>query len=353
MTDPAILDVDTHLTDASVEMWRPYLTGANADYLPQVLTHEGTDRLLAGGLLLPKPVGRGVGSPLGIGAAAHVDSVEERLRFMRQMRIERAFLLPGFVGLAALDAPDPAARKTLAGAHNQLVYDLASTASEIEFVPVILPDDPQWSIAELRRWRSRTTIRAAVSRPTTHEVRPYRHGLGNPLLRHLVDDGIVLMLHGATGYHQSSPVADHFDDYRFTHVFSHPFEQMVALADLFGSGALDGGLRVAVVEAGCGWIPWFFDRLQEHFDHTGGCQPIPIDVAELARERLLVSVEPGDPGIATAVAALGDSLLAFGSDYPHWDAADPEDLTAFSKTHNPDLVHRILYQNAHDFFFKS
>jgi predicted TIM-barrel fold metal-dependent hydrolase len=46
-------------------------------------------------------------------------------------------------------------------------------------------------------------------------------------------------------------------------------------------------------------------------------------------------------------------LLAFGSDYPHWGAADPEDLTAFSKTHNPDLVHRILYQNAHDFFFKT
>jgi hypothetical protein len=44
---------------------------------------------------------------------------------------------------------------------------------------------------------------------------------------------------------------------------SHPFGQMVALADLFGSGALDGGLRVALVEAGCGWIAWFLDRLQE------------------------------------------------------------------------------------------
>jgi predicted TIM-barrel fold metal-dependent hydrolase len=56
---------------------------------------------------------------------------------------------------------------------------------------------------------------------------------------------------------------------------------------------------------------------------------------------------------AHLVAQLGDSLLAFGSDHPHWDAADPEDLTAFSKTHNPDLAHRILYQNAHDFFFKT
>jgi hypothetical protein len=270
---------------------------------------------------------------------------------MESMNIHRAFLLPGFVGLGALDHPDPLAGRILAQAHNRLVFDIADQADEIEFVPVVIPDNPEWSIRELKRWQTQRPVRAVVSRPTTRHARPYGGEIARPLLDYLIETQTVLMLHGATGYHQASPMADSFTDYRYTHVFSHPFEQMIALADLVGSRVLDAGLRVAIVEAGCGWLPWFAGRLQEHFDHTGGLPRIDLDVTELLRRQIILSVEPGDPGIEHVIAELGDGLLTFGSDFPHWDAARPEDLKSMADRLTADNTQQLLYQNAFDFFY--
>jgi hypothetical protein len=345
-----IIDVDTHLTDASDEMWRPYFRGADAEHAPRVVTEAGTQRLYVGGLLLPKPAGPGTGSPLGIGATTHQDGLTERLEFMSRLNITRAFLLPGFVGLTAHMVSDPAVARALAHAHNEVVHGLSQQAGQLVFAPVVLPDDPDWSVAQLRRWQQSNPLTAVVSRPTTKQVRPYADAAKNPLLRYLLDEGIVLMLHGATGYHQASPMADLFDDYRWTHVFSHPFEHMTALADLIGTGVMSDGLKVGVIEAGCGWVPWFLDRLQDHFTHTGGCQPVNIDVHALVHERLLLGIEPADSGVPGMLTAdLGD-ILAFGSDFPHWDAAKPDDVAGLVDRYGPDVSHRILYQNAHDFY---
>src|SRR3989442_13417593 len=95
----SIFDIDNHLSDASPEMWQPYFRGQDAAHLPRVGKHDGTDRLLAGGLFLPKPSGPGVGSPLGIGAAAPVKSLEDRLAFMDAMWIRDASVTPVLVGL--------------------------------------------------------------------------------------------------------------------------------------------------------------------------------------------------------------------------------------------------------------
>lgn len=350
-TDQPIIDVDTHLTDADPDLWKPFFAAADAHLIPRIVTVDGVNRLDAAGMLLPKPAGPGIGSPLGIGAADHVATLDDRVAFLQKMGIRHSFLLPGFVGLAALDHPDAAVRPVLAAAHNELIHHLSSQVPEIEFAPVVLPDDPEWSLAELRRWEGRATYRGVVSRPTTHQPRPYRDGTKSPLLAHLVDTGTVLMLHGATGYHQASPMADQFDDYRMTHVFSHPFEQMLALADMVHSGALDDGLRLAVVEAGCGWLPWFAGRLQEHYDHTGGLPDLDRDVADLLNRQVLLSVEPGDEGIDAVLEHFGPNLLAFGSDFPHWDAARPEDLDTMAARIGPEATHHILYANAHRFFF--
>jgi hypothetical protein len=347
-----IVDVDTHLTDADEALWKPYFAASELEYLPRVVSHEGVERLDVGGMLLPKQSGPGVGSPLGIGATTHVTSLDERVQFMRRMNIAHAFLLPGFVGLAALDHPDRAAGRVLARAHNELVHDLTCEVEQLEFAPVVLPDDPEWSLAELSRWRSRVPVRGVVSRPTTFDPRPYRDGARSPLLAELISSGMPLMLHGATGYHQASPMADLFDDYRMTHVFSHPYEQMVALADLASSGALTDGLRLAVVEAGCGWLPWFAYRLQDHFGVVGGLPRRNVDVVELLRSQVLFSVEPADSGIDAVIDTFGPGLLSFGSDFPHWDAARPEDLTELAERIAPDVVQRLLYQNAYDFFFE-
>ena len=46
----------------------------------------------------------------------------------------------------------------------------------------------------------------------------------------------------------------------------HPMEQMAAMASLVLDGALDRhpDLRVAFLESGTGWLPYWLHRLDEH-----------------------------------------------------------------------------------------
>lgn len=348
MTENATIDTDTHLADASAEFWSPYVD--DPELVPSIARSKG-ERLLVGDMLLPKPSGVGVGSPLGVKATDSVSGIGERLEFMERLSIRHAFLLPGFVGLSAVNLHDTTARRMLMTAHNRCVHDMAHATSSIEFVPVVAPGDAEWSVQQLERLRSSSLpIRAVVARPTDKCPRPFKDGLENVLLKYLAENDIVLMLHGATGYHQSSPMADVFDDYRLAHVFSHPTEQMIALTDLVMTRSLARGLRIAVLEAGSGWIPWFVGRLQEHFDHTGGCERVDIDVLKALSENVLFSVEPGDRDLESALIQAPDLKYAFGSDYPHWDAANPTEVDDLAERVGPTRAKEIMYGNAAAFF---
>ena len=61
---------------------------------------------------------------------------------------------------------------------------------------------------------------------------------------------------------------DRQDSYAGAHVISHPFEQMSAMLALCLSGVLDRHpkLRLGFFEAGCGWAPYWGERIEEHYD---------------------------------------------------------------------------------------
>ena len=50
------------------------------------------------------------------------------------------------------------------------------------------------------------------------------------------------------------------------HVLSHPFEQMAACAGLILTGVLERhpSLRVAFLESGSAWLPYWLHRLDAH-----------------------------------------------------------------------------------------
>jgi hypothetical protein len=195
--------------------------------------------------------------------------------------------------------------------------------------------DDAWSIREIVRCGAQ----AVVCRPTSYAGRPFaRFG---ELLDHLVQREIPLFLHGGTGYHQRSPLADQADDYAWTHLLSHPGEQMLALADLIGTGALERGLTVAILEAGCAWLPWFLRRAREHFPRRRD----PLEAVEAGR---ILTTVPNDPSeIGHAITGGIGGCLCFGSDFPHWDRVDPMDLFAMLETSfGKSVALDILARNA-------
>ena len=59
---------------------------------------------------------------------------------------------------------------------------------------------------------------------------------------------------------------DRFETFALRHAMSHPMEQMAAMASLMLDGALERhpALRVAFLESGTGWLPYWLARLDDH-----------------------------------------------------------------------------------------
>jgi predicted TIM-barrel fold metal-dependent hydrolase len=84
-------------------------------------------------------------------------------------------------------------------------------------------------------------------------------------------------------------------------------------------------LRVAFLESGVGWVPYFVHRLHEHHEklpHLLG-DAVSDPRAILERGQCFFSFEAEESLLATYVEHLGDASLVYASDYPHWDSDFP------------------------------
>ncbi|SEH79270.1 hypothetical protein SAMN04489835_4187 [Mycolicibacterium rutilum] len=151
----------------------------------------------------------------------------------------------------------------------------------------------------------------------------------DPFYAAAVDLDMPLGVHGAPGMHLPKIGVDRFTNYVQVHTISFPFDQMVAMTSLVSGGVFDRhpALRVAFLEAGVGWLPYFIDRLQDHYVKRGhwiedGWRRDPHDY--LAAGNIWVTCEAGEPILPGVIDVLGDDFIMFASDYPHWDGDWPE-----------------------------
>lgn len=89
-------------------------------------------------------------------------------------------------------------------------------------------------------------------------------------------------------------------------------------------------LKVASVENGAGWLPYFMSRIDKmrgmgrNGPWIGG--PLKERPTEIARRHLVVTPYPEDD-VEAIVAAVGHEMIAMGSDYPHAEGlAEPNDF---------------------------
>ena len=111
---------------------------------------------------------------------------------------------------------------------------------------------------------------------------------------------------------------------------AHPWCGMRNMASLIGSGAMDRypTLRVATLEAGHGWLPFWIKRLDEHAETIKSALPAlkqrPSDYVTSGRYFQSIEIPEG-VALTNAVADLvGDEVLMYASDYPHGESHFPE-----------------------------
>jgi predicted TIM-barrel fold metal-dependent hydrolase len=147
-----------------------------------------------------------------------------------------------------------------------------------------------------------------------------------------------------------------FDSFLGLHLFSHVPEQMISLTNVILGGVLEKFPRLTVgfLEAGCGWLPFWMEHMDEEYEKRPHEAPLlQAKPSEYIRNgRVYVGCEPEESLIPLAAEWIGEGQLLYASDYPHWDMAWPKSVSAIrDRTDLSEALKRkVLGENALRFY---
>ena len=159
--------------------------------------------------------------------------------------------------------------------------------------------------------------------------------LGNPVLDPLYEEaqrlGTMVAVHG-TGSLRGRGLDEYlFDVLIQAHTLSHSGAQMRQMTSMILGGVAEKfpELRIAFLEAGCTWVPYWMDRMDEEFEFRGKAEAplLKKKPSEYVRgTNIFISCEPEEQLLPEALRIVGPDSVVFASDYPHWDGSYPESL---------------------------
>jgi predicted TIM-barrel fold metal-dependent hydrolase len=284
--------------------------------------------------------------------------VRERIRDMDRNGILASMCFPSFVGFSNNffhRAPDKDLALVMTKAYNDWHIDEWAASHPGRFIPLAIPPiwGPQLLADEVRR------VAAKGCRAMTMPELPHMQGLPSyhvvdywdPFFRAASEEEVVMCLHIGAGFAaiNSAPEA--------------PIDNLIILAtqvsaiaaqDLLWGPAFHRypDLKVAWSEAGIGWIPFYLNRCDRHYEnqrwlgHDFG-DKLPSDIF---RDHSLACYVT-DPATLKIREDVGVDIIAWECDYPHSDSIWPDapefvfgELSAAGCT--DEEVHKITWQNS-------
>lgn len=144
---------------------------------------------------------------------------------------------------------------------------------------------------------------------------------------------------------------DRMDTHVSGHILSHPFEAMAAMAGLIWYGVLERlpRLRVVQVEADGGWVPYWLQRMEQHWNYSGNAEHeyLTRRPTDYFKSNFFVAFRGDEPTMKAAVELVGDDNFLWDTDYPHPDGTFPWGLEAMVKQPIAETSKRkMLWDNA-------
>jgi predicted TIM-barrel fold metal-dependent hydrolase len=115
-------------------------------------------------------------------------------------------------------------------------------------------------------------------------------------------------------------------------------------------------LRVAYLEAGCGWLPSWLHRIDEHLEAAGAREfpELTMTATDYFARNCWISTECEDPFVSDVIRWMGDERVLFESDFPHPDSKFPHAsetfLSLLPEQISNDSKRRILWDNPLAFY---
>ncbi len=352
-----IIDADGHVIEGAsfageaLKRW--------PDRLAYRTSNDGSGGFYIEGRRYPEPDGPGAGCPPehGVTTAPGIDphTVAGMLADADRDHIDQMVLYPS-MGLAAPSLEDPVFAEGFCSLYNEFIADWCrQSGGRLHGVATLPSEDVESSVKLLARAKQDGLVCALV--PPALRTRNLDHRDLDPLWAAAVDHDMPIGVHGAPGVHLPKIGVDRFDNYIQVHCISFPFDQMVAMTSLVSGGVFERHpkLRVAFLEAGVGWVPYFIDRMHEHWEKRGdwipdGWQRPPREYLE--RGQVFVTCEPEEEILPGVIDVLGDDFIMYASDYPHWDGDFPESTRPLRERRDISDASRrkILGDNARRFY---
>jgi uncharacterized protein len=194
----------------------------------------------------------------------------------------------------------------------------------VALVPLI---DVELAISEAKRAKSMGLV-GVLARPNHLYGRNLGDAAYDPLWAACVEHGLTVSVHEGLGLRGPTIGSDRFTSFATRHALSHPMEQMAAMASLVLDGAFERHpeLRVAFLESGTGWLPYWLARLDDHLEWLTPGRP---SATELFDAHCVISTEADDDCVGMVVEWMGPEYVMWASDFPHPDAVYPGAANAF------------------------
>ena len=212
---------------------------------------------------------------------------------------------------------------------------------------------PQHAIEEAQRASSKGA-KAFFVRPNPVEDRNFYHEDLEPLWATLEDIGKPICIHDS-----GSPYLPSYGDRMHTHtsghIVAHPFEAMVAMMSLIWFGVIERhpGLKIVHVEADAGWLPYWLQRMEQHWEFSGNAEHplLKKRPTEYFKSNFLVACRGDEMTLPAVVDLVGDDYLTFNTDYPHPDGTWPAGFGAMEQQPiGEESIRKIFWDNAAQVF---
>jgi len=277
---------------------------------------------------------------------------EERLSAMDQQEIETAVLYPT-AGLGIGLIREPAYAAALCRAYNDFIAEYCKASPRLKAVANLPVNNPQEAAEELKRAVTKLGLVGGMMAAQAH-----RKNFGHPEFYPLYEEaqrlGAPVAIHAFGG---DEPGSEIFDQFICIHTTGHPFPVLRQLTAMVFGGIPERfpRLKLGYLEIGCGWIPYWMERMDEEWEIRGKteaplCKNKPS--AYLTSGQIYYGCEPDEKSIGYVVGEIGSETVMYASDYPHWDMSWPESAVLLWRREDLSLEAKknILEKNARRFY---
>ena len=283
------------------------------------------------------------------------DEVAMWLQTMDEHGLEYAVLFPtGSGNISKLREVNFAV--ALCRAANEMFAKEYNTVSpRVQAVGTLPMQDPAAAAKELRRGVEELGL---LSFEIPSMGLPF--GLGDPIYDPVWAEaqrlGVPICIHG-TRNASASVGGDRFRTFAETHCYSFTAGLLLHFTSIMWNAVplRFPGVKIAFLEIGATWLPYYLDRLDEHWEKRGEFEApyLTKKPSALFRESpIYVSLEAEEGLLAAAVDYVGNDHFLYASDIPHWDNEFPKNLIDLRE--HPDLSRetkeKILYRNSATLF---